>query len=361
MQKAKDKKFTLLIRADASIHGGTGHVMRCLALAQGCKAMDGEAEFFLGQSTTSLDRRIEAAGFAVQHANVTPGTAGDATETLSRARAIEPSWIVADGYHFGAAWQEQIKGAEIPLLLLDDYGHATHYYADVVLNQNLHADEQPYVSREPYTELLLGTRFALLRDEFLKEQSWERETPPLARKILVTLGGSDPANVTGGVMELLSTMESAEITIVVGGSNPHLDLLRHRAANLPCPMKVTVDAYNMPQLMRWADVVIAAGGTTSWELAFMGLPSVVITLADNQMDISEALDRAGVSISIGKWNSEGKGRLMLELPPLLAHPSRREQMSRKGRELVDGCGRERVLKTIAERSAGNTRLRGVCL
>jgi spore coat polysaccharide biosynthesis predicted glycosyltransferase SpsG len=231
----------------------------------------------------------------------------------------------------------------------------------VVLNQNLHADEQPYLSREPYTDLLLGTRFALLRDEFLKEQSWRRNIPPLGNKILVTLGGSDPANVTGEVMELLSTMQTAEITIVVGGSNPHLDLLRQRAADLSRPMKVAADAYNMPELMRWADIVVAAGGTTSWELAFTGLPSIIVTLADNQVDISHALDRAGVGISIGKWDGEGKRRLMLELAPLMEDSSRREQMSKKGRQLVDGRGRERVLKTMAERSTGNARLRGLCL
>lgn len=360
MLKAKDKKLILLIRADASIDGGTGHVMRCLALAQGCKALGGQVEFFLAKSTASLDRRLETGGFAIQRADVTPGSSADAAETLARARAIGASWIVADGYQFGSAWQKQIKEEEISLLLLDDYGHATHYYADIVLNQNLHSDEQPYLSREPYTHLLLGTRFTLLRDEFLRLQSWRRQVSPLARKVLVTLGGSDPANVTGDVIELLSMVKAAEIIVVVGGSNPHLDLLRRRVADSSYPLEIVADAHNMPDLMQWADVAIAAGGTTSWELAFAGLPSLIITLADNQAGISDALDRAGLGISLGKWGSEAKRRLATELPQLMADPRRRDRISRNGRQLVDGLGRERVLKTLVECSTRNARLRGVC-
>jgi UDP-2,4-diacetamido-2,4,6-trideoxy-beta-L-altropyranose hydrolase len=344
MSMIENKGVTLVIRADASIAGGTGHVMRCLALAQACKARGWEVGFVLAQSTSNLDSRFLEAGIPVSRADVTPGSSADATRTIEAARAAKASWIVADGYKFDSAWQREIKAADLRLLLLDDYGHADHYYADLVLNQNLHASERAYANREAYTRLLLGPRFVLLRDEFVKHRKLERKISDRARKILVTLGGSDPHNVSRDVLETLARMRDLEITVVVGGSNPHLQTLRRLVTELPeAAISIAVDTYDMPELMDWADVAIAAGGTTSWELAFSGLPSMVLTLADNQEAISAALDRAGLAINIGRWNVEANARLARTLPQLLSDSRRRERMSHAGRQLVDGLGARRVL------------------
>jgi UDP-2,4-diacetamido-2,4,6-trideoxy-beta-L-altropyranose hydrolase len=340
----ENKGVTVVIRADASIAGGTGHVMRCLALAQTCKARGWEAEFVVTQSTANLDRRLLEAGVLVSRADFTPGSGADATGTIEVARAAKASWIVADGYAFNSTWQREIKAAHLQLLLLDDYGHADHYYADLVLNQNLHASERAYANRESYTRLLLGPRFVLLREEFINHPKLERKISDRARKIVVTLGGSDPHNVSLDVLEILAGMRDVEITVVVGGSNPHLQTLRQLATELTeVAISIAVDTYNMPELMDWADVAIGAGGTTSWELAFSGLPSMVLTLADNQEAISAALDRAGLAINIGRWNGEAKARLARTVPQLLLDSRRRERMSQAGRQLVDGLGARRVL------------------
>jgi UDP-2,4-diacetamido-2,4,6-trideoxy-beta-L-altropyranose hydrolase len=344
----ENKGVTLVVRADASVAGGTGHVMRCLALAQACKARGWEAQFVLAQSTPSLDDRLSEAGFLVAHAQVAPGSSADATQTAELAHSAKASWIVADGYEFNSAWQRAIKAADLRLLLLDDYGHADRYFADLVLNQNLGASESGYTNRESYTRLLLGPRFVLLRDEFVKHGKPERKIADQARKVLVTLGGSDPHNITREVLEGLVAISHIEITVVVGGSNPHLQALRRLVSDLPTALTLVTDARNMPDLMEWADLAIAAGGTTSWELAFSGLPSIVITLADNQEAISAALDKAGLAISLGRWGNEAKARLVKTLPPLLSDSRRRRQMSHTGRKLVDGLGRERVLEMLKE-------------
>lgn len=343
MPKIENNSLNLLFRADASVRGGTGHVMRCLALAQACEASGGSAQFLIAQSTPSLDSRLREAGISVARGVFDAGSPADARETMKQAGAAGSSWIVADGYDFGSAWQKEIKAAQLRLLLLDDYGHAEHYSADIVLNQNLHAQEAAYKSREPFTRLLLGPRFSLLRDEFVKGRNAERRIPDRARKILVTLGGSDPDNVTYEVIKVVATIDDIEITVVVGGSNPHLPMLRELVANLPAAITVMPDAQNMPDLMERADIAVVAGGTTSWELAFSGLPSVVITLADNQEAISAELDRAGLAISIGRWSGDARARLAKALADLLLDVRRREQMSDTGRQLVDGFGVQRVL------------------
>jgi UDP-2,4-diacetamido-2,4,6-trideoxy-beta-L-altropyranose hydrolase len=349
MSKIENKGVTLVIRADASVAGGTGHVMRCLALAQACKARGWEVQFVLAQSTPNLDKRLLEAGLLISRADFAPGSRADASGTVELAHSAGASWIVADGYGFNAAWQREIKAGNLRLLLLDDYGHADHYSADLVLNQNLHASERAYANRESYTRLLLGPRFVLLRDEFVKHGKLERKIANCARKILVTLGGSDPDNVSRDVLEILVAITEIEIIVVAGGSNPHLETLRRLISEMPA-VTLVIDALDMPDLMEWADLAIAAGGTTSWELAFTGLPSLVITLADNQEAISAALDRAGLAIRLGKWETNAKARLVEVFSLLLSDVRRREEMSRTGRELVDGLGRERVLDMLKDQA-----------
>lgn len=331
----------LLVRADGSPQIGTGHVMRSLALAQGWQHTGGQVVFAEAESTPSLDRRLRSEGIDLVRLETVPGSSADAAQTLAQARTHEASWIVADGYCFGAAWQKEIKDAGLRLLLVDDYGHAEHYYADLVLNQNLHADVDLYARRELHTRLLLGTRYVLLRHEFLEWRDWQRTIPPIARKVLVTFGGSDPENVTGKVVQALARLPDVEALVVVGGSNPNLDALNSAISNKQSAIRVMVDATNMPELMAWADVALTASGSTAWELAFLGLPSIVMVLAANQADVAAALEREGVSHRLeGQVVAEN---ISAALAAELGNSACRQRMSQRGREVVDGWGVSRVV------------------
>ena len=131
--------------------------------------------------------------------------------------------MVLDGYQFDVEYQRRLKAAGVKLLVVDDTGHAGAYAADLVLDQNAHATKDFYARRESYTQLLLGPRYALLRREFKPWRSWRREIAPVARKVLVTVGGSDPDNVTLRVIRALRILAEHKLkaTVVVGGSNPH--------------------------------------------------------------------------------------------------------------------------------------------
>ena len=218
--------MTLLIRADGNARIGTGHIMRCLALAQAWQCKGGKVVFAMVDSTPSIERRLSGEGMEFVRLDSSPGSLADATQTINQALICQAPWIVADGYYFGATWQKEIKDAGSRLLIIDDFAHAEHYYADLVLNQNLHADANLYAPREHYTRLLLGTRYVQLRREFLDWRNWQREIPAVARHILITLGGSDPDNVTGKVIHALDFMQDVEAVVVVGGSNPNLDSLQ---------------------------------------------------------------------------------------------------------------------------------------
>jgi UDP-2,4-diacetamido-2,4,6-trideoxy-beta-L-altropyranose hydrolase len=258
--------------------------------------------------------------------------------------------VVLDGYRFLGRYQQAIKQAGFRLLAIDDYGHAEHYWADLVLNQNLNAEENLYRQREPNTHLLLGTGFALLRREFGKWREWKREIQQLGRKVLVTLGGSDPDNVTGVVIEALAqvAVDGLEAIVVVGASNPHRAKLEAALAGGGAAIELRSSVTDMPALMAWADVAVAAGGTTSWERALMGLPSLVIVLADNQREVAEASERAGIGWNLGRHQQLSAQAIALSLQRLLQDGPTRALMAQRGSELVDGRGAERVVRKLRD-------------
>jgi len=336
----------LVIRADAGTEIGTGHVMRCLALAQGWQDAGGHPIFAMATEVPNLEGRLKSEGGEVVHLAVKPGSAEDATATASLAQEAGATWIAADGYRFDTRYQRMVKGRGARLLMMDDYGHADRYHADVILNQSANGNEDFYEKIESYTSLLLGPRYALLRREFLKWQGWSRKTPEVGRKLLVTLGGSDPDNVTRKVLNAIQTSDirNLEVKVVIGPSNPHEASL---AEAVHCSLfTVHRSVENIPELMAWADLAISAAGSTCWELAFMRLPALLLVVADNQNCVADRLEVAGAAINLGRQSAVSPLEISRALLRLLRDRGEREAMARSGRNLVDGEGAARVVKCL---------------
>jgi UDP-2,4-diacetamido-2,4,6-trideoxy-beta-L-altropyranose hydrolase len=346
----------LLIRVDASASIGTGHVMRCLALAQ-ATLKDELIAFLMGATTPALESLLSSEGIMVARLGAPLGSNADALETINHAKLIEATWVVVDGYHFGETYQKLIKDSGFKLLIIDDYGHATQYWADLILNQNLGVHSRLYHHRKLYTNLLLGPRFALLRKEFWAWQGFNRQISTSVGKLLITLGGADSENVTFKVLQALRQIECQEIdvVVVVGGSNPHLQELQATIQNLPFAIVLKQNVANMPTLMAWADIAITAGGSTCWEIAFMGLPSLIIIQAQNQQEIAKNLDGIGSAKNIG-WHTLLPESLIQGINQFLNDSALRSSMSARAKQLVDGEGVDRVLMHLREQ---NLRLRTI--
>ncbi|MGH7452631.1 MAG: UDP-2,4-diacetamido-2,4,6-trideoxy-beta-L-altropyranose hydrolase, partial [bacterium] len=269
------------------------------------------------------------------------------------ARQRGASWIVADGYHFGADYQRIIKEAGLCLLFIDDDGQAEHYYADIVLNQNLHARESFYAGKEPYTRLLLGIRYVLLRREFLQRREWKREIAEVARKVLVTLGGGDPDNVTLKVVQALQRVkgDGLEAMVVIGGSNPHYEELQSAIKDSHSSVRLQRNVTNMPELMAWADLAISSGGTTVWELAFMGLPALVGVIAPIEELLLDGLKEQRLFVNVGWFSQLSVEQLAEALIAAMEDGKMRSHTSLLGRKLVDGYGADRVLEAMNEKFA----------
>lgn len=339
-----DPALNLLTRADGDAVIGTGHVMRCIALSEAWRRVGGTAAVATASSSPAVMARIERAGLPVHGLPADPGSLADAELTIGLARQLGATWLVTDGYRFDDDYQRRIHDAGIPLLVIDDYGHAASYSGDMILNQNLSAREDWYARRGPDVSLLLGPQFALLRSEFLAYSDWHRSFPDRGRRVLVTLGGSDPTNVTAKVLAALDELDlGLEVRTIIGGDYRH---------SLPVAAAIR-DARNMPELMAWADVAVAAGGTTAWELAYMGLPSITLVLADNQVDLAASLDGAGLSQNLGMHSVVDANMIAMAVRELVLDRERRSAMSGRGRKTVDGRGADRVVTELlaATRSA----------
>lgn len=326
---------------------GTGHIMRMIALAQAWQDQEGEVMFLSAEITPALEARLKEEGFLQEKIQASAGSREDleATCAVITRYGADSIPFALDGYQFDADFQLGLKNAGCRLLVMDDYGHAAVYHADWVLNQNISAREELYARRAPYTRLLLGTKFALLRREFLKYRGWQREIPEIARKVLVTLGGADPDNVTVKVIEALAPLD-IEVKVVVGGSNPHLSELQKSLELLKTQTAKTtlvVNQEDMPGLMAWADLAIAAGGSTAWELAFMGLPSLFVILADNQVGIATELENAGFGVCLGRGIDLGKDSHAETISVHASNPKFLHAVSDLGRKLVDGLGTQRMV------------------
>ena len=322
--------------------------MRCLALAQAWQDEGGDVLFAMAQGQPAIEARLRSEGVRVVAVEAEAGTSQDVAQTIGLASQHGAHWVVVDGYQFDAKYQAEVKRAGLKVLFVDDSGHARDYSADIVLNQNAHASCEIYASRHAHTRLLLGPRYALLRREFRGQRDLHGKITEQARRVLVTMGGSDPENLTLRAIEALEliSLERLEAVVVVGGSNLHASSLRRAAGKSHKNIHLLTDVSNMSQCMKWAEVAASAAGSTCWEMCFFGLPAVLIDFAPNQTPVAEELSRLGAAVHLGNAASVTPRAMADALQKLMCSTEQRAAMSRLASKLVDGRGAHRVVAAI---------------
>ena len=333
----------LVVCANATARIGSGHVVRCLALAQAWMRQGGEVVFLSYFEESTWAKRLDAAGVSLV-ALQSDDHNNQVSLTLEALQDFPKAPVVLDGYDFSPQLRREIREAGHWLLCLDDVGSCLN--CDALLNQNLGAELLfPAIGYDSH--LLLGPRFALLREEFVAWRGWQRPIRLNANRVLVTLGGSDPYNRTYDVVSALRTLDGADwqVRVLLGASYKHDESIFH-CIGADQRFEVVHDAQNMPQQLAWADIAVAGAGSVCWELAFMGLPALLLVCADNQRLIAQALKERGFAFNLGEppWNFS----LLSETVKTLASDlAMRRTMGRIGQDLVDGIGADRVAETIA--------------
>ena len=279
----------VLIRADASPAKGTGHIMRCLALAEALRDQGADPVFATREITESLRARLLADGF--DHHALTSDDPGDLLGLAQRLGAVA---LVVDSYWLAEDWRAGVRPGFRAVLALDDLADRA-LHADLVWNPAPAAASLPYATLAPGATLMVGEPYLLLRREIGQAAAAPRTALAARTHILLTFGGTDPAGLTVPVVKRLapSLPPSVRLDVVAGGSNPALDCIRAACARFPDTVRLHCDSREMGRLMAAAGLAVTAGGGTVAELAALAVPSLLAIVADNQVLAAEDARRKG--------------------------------------------------------------------
>lgn len=335
----------LVLRCEATPVLGTGHVLRCLALAQEWMRRGGRAVLATGGTEPAILDRVRAAGAAVEPLHAAPGTSEDALETASLAQRLGARWCVVDGPAFAVEWDATWPG-DAKLLRIDDNGLAQAFRADLVLNQNLGAAVSDYPQTPAGCRHLLGPRYALLRPEFMAVAD---SGGVRGSRMVVTLGGSDPACATERVLEALLRPETqtVEADFVIGAANPRRATLRVAIDAHAPRLQALVAPADLPRRFAAAPLAVTAGGTTIYELALLHTPMLLLCTADNQRRTCANFAMAGAAQFAG-WHAEvAPVELARMLVAMRTDGPRLAALTAAAGCLVDGRGASRVVEAMS--------------
>lgn len=357
----------IAFRADASIKIGSGHVMRCLTLADALVLRGCNCVFLTRALSGNMCAAIEARGHQVvllTNGDETPkdpddlygswlgvSRGVDSAECCAHLTRLTPDRVVVDHYALDATWERAAVPAGIPVMAIDDLADRPHA-CDILLDQNYGRTDADYDGLLPdAAQRMTGPQFALLRPEFAKARtaSLARRDGALPAHLLISMGGADKDNATGQVLDALAQCPGLldwRITTVMGSIAPHLDVIRARVALMPHSCDLRVDVSDMATLMGVADLAIGGAGSTSWERCCLGLPTLLLTIADNQMSAAQALAKSGAALYLGDIRNSGWQDFMVNNIVNIPHRSILTDMSYAARVLCDGGGADRVADAV---------------
>jgi UDP-2,4-diacetamido-2,4,6-trideoxy-beta-L-altropyranose hydrolase len=337
----------ILIRADASSEIGTGHVMRCLAIAQAWQDAGGNAAYACRSLPASLEERLRDERIVVHQLQAQGNSVADAGETAAIALAAGADWIIVDGFDFRGDFLMNLAAAEIPIALIDDHAARDLYQGMlIIINPNIFASTEMYKGFGG--EVLAGPKFALLRREF--RSCRRRKAVPISGtlNLLISMGGSDPDNVTSQVLRALDHVNvgELEITIVVGGANRHLGSLKRAAAQGKYPVRFLIDVVDMPPVMCSAHAAISAPGGSAVELASVGTPMLLVTIAENHVRTAEEFARLGLASVAGWYDRLSSEEMGACIQQFLQDGVGRSDRALAAANRIDGGGAERVVTSM---------------
>ena len=343
-------KLRIAFRVDASLEIGTGHVMRCLTLADALRDKNAEVFFLCRPHTGHLIATVRAKGYTtfvlrdpssnsdsdskLKHASWLGSTQlDDVAECVEVIKHNKVDLIIVDHYSLDHRWETQLRSKTERLMVIDDLADREHD-CDLLLDQNLGRLARDYddlVSSS--TTLFIGPQFALLRPEFalLRPQSLARKTSnPQLKQLLITMGGVDKDNVTGQVLDALKVCglpASLNVTVIVGAHCPWVEEVQSQSTQMPWQTQVLINADNMAMLMADSDIAIGAAGSTSWERCCLGLPTFQIALSQNQEPIANALSVAGAALTLPRQH----------IAQVLAHTMSSSTMPHRLKHITNIC------------------------
>jgi UDP-2,4-diacetamido-2,4,6-trideoxy-beta-L-altropyranose hydrolase len=342
--------LNICFRVDASVNIGSGHVMRCVTLAEQLRKYGAEIFFICREHKGDLIEWIQLEkGFSVYSLPKTEETNPhdmlnwlgtsceiDAQETRNIIESFDfkVDWLIIDHYSLDICWEQLLRGNVEKIMVIDDLANRYHD-CDLLLDVNLHCCmEKRYQSYIPdHCLTLLGPNFALLRDEFYNVIHKKRDGQ--IRRVLIFYGGSDQTNETDKMLEALKPVlpKEVKLDVVVGGINQNKDQIQSKVSKFP-NASYYCQVNHMASLMNEADLVIGAGGGTQWERCYLGLPSIVTVVAENQFEITQAVESTGAILNLGWYHQSNDTDKQKAVLYALNFPEEIKQMGLNAKEII---------------------------
>lgn len=336
---------SVLIRADGSGQIGMGHIMRCIGLAQELRRRGHKIIFALARDNDAVVGRLQYEQFEYLCFDTEPASDVDGEQTVATCTRLGISTVVVDGYQFDGDWLAGLKAASLGVMLWTDYPQSGRLPVDIILDQTPQPDIIAYRAACPDGEILAGLDYAVLRSEFLQRKNFRRLRKGV-NNLLVTMGGSDPGHTTLKVLNALKNVDySFTVNVVVGPANTSAGEISELAAQLnDCHVYNAVR--DMSELIEKADLAISAAGTTLWEFAYSGLPTIAISIADNQDPLAAGVANFGGGLNLGKASMLKQDEIVRALVSLPGDQASLQEMSQNMMARVDGKGVQRVASRI---------------
>lgn len=316
--------MNIFIRTDASIRIGTGHIMRCITLADVLCEKGAKISFICREFPGNLCDFIENKGYKVYRLPYSETQFNDTCQCPSHLQWLgvslevdakqtqhvlnsqqEIDWLIIDHYAIDNQWEIQMRSHVKNIMVIDDLADRPHD-CDLILDQNYYENlENRYKSLVPaHCRKLLGPKYILLRPEFQKARKKLKARDGQVRRILIFFGGSDPTNETEKALKAVQLLNRPDIAIdvIIGKTNPHKEKVKYLCSIIP-NTTFYYQVSNMAELMSNADLAIGAGGSTLWERCYLGLPTITLVVAKNQLEAVESVSKFGAIWGLG-WSNK---------------------------------------------------------
>ncbi|WP_339227479.1 UDP-2,4-diacetamido-2,4,6-trideoxy-beta-L-altropyranose hydrolase [Oceanobacillus sp. FSL K6-2867] len=352
------------IRTDASADIGTGHVMRCLVLAEELRKKNVNVRFICRELSGNLIEYIKSKSFKVVslsspvHSNpeyndlkwLQLNWEADALETIE-AISNQPvsDWLIIDHYAFDKHWELTLRPMVKKIMVIDDLANRPHV-CDLLLDQNLYKNlEKRYEKLIPsYTTRLLGPTYLLLRHEFRNIQ-YATKKKDIVKRILVSFGGSDPTNETMKAISAIKLMNRPDITvdIVIGFSNQNYSAIKKYCKDIS-NISIHYQIDYLAELMAKADLAIGAGGSTTWERCYARLPAITIETAANQSEILSYLSELGVVCHLGRSEEVTEQDIANSIMNIINNPEIRKEMMTASESVMQDFNERLIVDRLLE-------------
>lgn len=372
--------MNVVFRVDAALHIGSGHVMRCLTLADELTLQGAKCLFICREFTGNLCSFIQDKGYDVLTLSVDDinlvkidnqrvphehwlgvDYSTDALQTISILNNLNIAidWLIVDHYAIDIRWESLLRPYVKKIMLIDDLADRQHD-GDLLLDQTYGRKESDY--RQLLTnscQYLLGAKYALLRREFLAYRKsalnyYDHDLlQDSVNRIFISMGGVDHDNCTGFIIDRINELaisKNDELHIVMGKNAIWLNEIKQQLSKLKCRHFLHYNVKNIAQIMSNCNLAIGAGGTTTWERCCLGIPSIVITTADNQKMIATRLAELGTHWYVGTFSRLSTSVFKAALSHALFDKRCLQVMSRIARDICDGYGVRRVANVLTNHS-----------